>query len=230
MKSQAAEMESVEASQRPEGIEATTTIARTITLGPTSEVDHYRSYWKLLTLNPDFVSALWGLRPSAPQHVKIYDNLTEIPRRQLAMGNDYSFSGQTSRAVEWHPLILSVRDVLSELTGASFNGALLNFYEGPSEHIGPHSDDERSLLAGAPIAVASFGVPRRFRFTAKKGICSGEATAAQAEIIVSNGDIVVMRGDTQKTHKHEVRKPLKRSSTAEAYHGRRLSITMRAFR
>ena len=110
------------------------------------------------------------------------------------------------------------------ITGAPFNGALLNFYEGQHEYIGKHSDDVRQLVPGMPIAIVSFGQPRRFRFSP----CS-KAGGITEEVLLQDGDLLVMAGDTQQTHKHEVRRPTSRGTPPMVRNGRRVSVTLRVF-
>jgi alkylated DNA repair dioxygenase AlkB len=198
-------------------------------LGPCSSATHYKHVEQILRLDNDIVVSLWELRPSAPQFITIFNEQKEIPRKQLAMGRDYAFSGQVSRAVPWHPLVSAVRDFLNATLGVSYNGCLLNFYKGHTEYIGAHSDDEKGLAKGQPIAVVSFGVPRRFRFTAKSYHPDKDIMAAEKEIVIKHGDIVVMHGDIQQTHKHEVRKPLKKGTPVSEYDGKRVSLTFRVF-
>lgn len=179
----------------------------------------------------EIIDTLWRLRPENPQYILIHGKRVEIPRRQLAMGRSYTFSGQTSEAIDWLPFVARIRDKISVTTGARFNGALLNFYSGPSQWIGPHSDSEHDLVPGEPVAVVSFGVPRRFRLTPREmtSKCERPSQDRCLEVLLSHGDVIVMGGSTQQTHKHEVRKPTKRGTSASDYAGKRVSMTFRVF-
>ena len=180
--------------------------------------------------------------------------LCQAPRWTQAYGVSYSFTGQTAeaRALDDAGTPPLVRDELcawdtrlrraGALPGrAALNGALLNWYDGALKHyIGPHSDDERTLAAGAPIVSLSFGQRRRFRFTCKRktGECGGGGGGGggggqdgggdrhERELVLelADGDAVVMGGDCQRTHKHEIMK-LRKSDPGE----RRVNLTMRAF-
>ena len=190
---------------------------------------------EILALEKNWVETMWALRPDAPQYIKIRHEEKKIPRKQLAMGRDYQFSGQIAEAVEWHPLVASVRDYLNEtfadlLKGRRLNGCLINFYEGPQEYLGPHSDNEKELVGGAPIFTVSFGVSRRFRFKAKekemkKALDAKEKMEKEVQVVLEHGDVMIMEGETQKTHKHELRKPVKKGD----YLGKRVSLTFRVF-
>jgi hypothetical protein len=95
---------------------------------PPSSAIHYKQVEQILRLDNDVVMSLWRVRPSTPQFITIFNEHKEIPRKQLAMGCDYAFSGRVSRAVPWHPLIAQARDFLNAILGVCYNGCLLNFY------------------------------------------------------------------------------------------------------
>ena len=65
---------------------------------------------------------------------------------------------------------------------------------------GLHTDDENDLQSGFPIFSLSWGGPRRFLFRAKKD--RREVT----EVLLQDGDLLIMGGTCQQTHKHEVPK------------------------
>ena len=119
-------------------------------------------------------------------------------------------------------------------------------YADGSHYIGPHSDDETQLAAGAPIFSISWGATRRFRLLPRRKTASNRdqkavsddygstgstdacgasgrpAAPVKLDLEVANGDLVVMGGDCQKTHKHEVPK-------TRQLVGRRINATFRTF-
>ena len=125
-------------------------------------------------------------------------------------------------------------------------------YADGSHYIGPHSDDETQLAPGAPIYSVSWGATRRFRLLPKKKPMSNQgrqtnapiktklvapnsdttletttlgrlaADAMKLDLEVGDGDLIVMGGDCQKTHKHEVPK-------TRQLVGRRINATFRTF-
>ena len=100
---------------------------------------------------------------------------------------------------------------------ARFNGLLLNWYDGMLGHrIGPHRDDEKELVKGAPIVTISFGETRTFRLRRWKG-------EDGSDIEVTDGSVLVIPYDTNKAYTHEVTAPKEAK-------GRRISVTIRAFR
>ena len=171
---------------------------------------------------------LWLLRPTEPQYIVVFGKQKMLPRRQLAMGCDYRFAGQTATAVHWHPIVERIKDDINSILDLHLNGALIHFNSGPMEYIGPHSDDERGLDPTSPIVVVCFGAPRRFRFTAKPASKSELALVAETEAVMKHGDAILMGGTTQKTHKHEVRKASRKNPESQ-FEGKRVSLTFRKF-
>ena len=182
--------------------------------------------------------SLWGAHPDefllfrAPGGA----GLVPYPRWAAAYGVSYAFSQQVARAtpIDAAPALVGAElrrweSVLRPLRGGggaepawALNGALLNWYDGELGHyIGRHADDERQLAAHAPIVSLSFGAPRRFRFTR-----AGADWAKHEKVVVElgDGDALVMGGQTQRTHKHEIMKLRSRDPR-----GRRVNLTLRAF-
>ena len=89
---------------------------------------------------------LWRLRPKEPQWIKLFGRWTQIPRRQLAMGRDYTFAGQTAAAEAWDHEVVKILEHVTRDFGVDVNGCLINFYDGAKDYIGssPHviSTDE----------------------------------------------------------------------------------------
>ena len=172
------------------------------------------------------LEGLWELRPEEATRVRVRGQWYTPGRRQLAMGKDYSFSGQLASGVEWDPRVRDVARKVEELCGAKFNGALLNFYE-EEDSIGAHSDSEKDLVHGAAIATVSLGCPRVFTLTPQSQ-GSSSATGAMVDLVLRHGDVLLMEGDTQQTHVHCV--SAAKPTWPPEEKGRRISITLRSFR
>ena len=164
---------------------------------------------------------IWRLRPQEKQYIKLYGKSCAIPRKQLSMGKDYKFSGQTAFAQPWHPQISALLQRTNQLLTSELNGCLINFYKGGEEYIGPHSDSEKGIVKGAPIVTISFGASRVFRVTRRKNV--GVDHILRQDVILCNGDCLVMEGRMQQTHKHEILK------AKDVRDSRRISVTFRQF-
>lgn len=138
----------------------------------------------------------------------------------------YQFSQQVAVAQPLDtapPLVARELDAWNHaLPGARLNGALLNWYDGRRGHyIGRHADDEWQLRASVPIVSLSFGQARRFRFTHKS---ADWASREKVVLELEDGDALVMGGEMQRTHKHEVMKLRTKDPL-----GRRINLTLRSF-
>jgi|MDSZ01.1.fsa_nt_gb alkylated DNA repair dioxygenase AlkB len=173
---------------------------------------------------------LWKLRPDDPPYGTIMGRRVPFPRRTRAFGSDYAFSGQTADAspIEALPaLARSYRTKTSIIKLHKLNGVLLNWYDASEgDYIGPHADDEGQLIRGEPILSITWTSPathfRRFRLLPKK------KEDVSLTLDLYDGDLVVMGGRCQTTHKHEIMKSRKRQR--DECVGRRINQTDRAFR
>ncbi|PVD31190.1 hypothetical protein C0Q70_06602 [Pomacea canaliculata] len=99
--------------------------------------------------------------------VQLFGKWVDIPRKQVAYGNDgltYKFSGNTVPAKPWLHFLTDIRDHITNITGFDFNFVLINRYKDGFDYIGEHKDDEKDLMKGCPIASLSLGQPRDFIF------------------------------------------------------------------
>eukprot|EP00750_Incisomonas_marina_P017939 INCI2651.3.p1 GENE.INCI2651.3~~INCI2651.3.p1 ORF type:complete len:928 (+),score=136.14 INCI2651.3:177-2960(+) len=101
---------------------------------------------------------------------------------------------------------------------------LQNWYE-PQHTIGLHADDETEHLRGLPIFSFSLGGTRRFVIRSKAG------RTISMDLKLKDGDLIVMGGNLQRTHEHEVPPIRKRdpfTGRTPALPGR-MNLTVRAF-
>ena len=175
---------------------------------------------------------VWEQRPDVRPVGVMFGRRVSFPRRTLSFGRDYSFAGQVAQRVA--PVSDMPQFARLSSLNATFNGALLNWYDAAeNDYIGPHSDDERELMRCAPIVSITWstnGYFRRFRMSQKnKSIDAAPFDIGDGQDIVNlyNGDIIVMGGNCQMTHRHEIMKPRKRC--AEESNGRRINVTLRQF-
>ncbi|CEG50009.1 dna repair system specific for alkylated dna [Plasmopara halstedii] len=158
---------------------------------------------------------------------------TKLPRFQQLCGEigSYRFSGQTYEAQKKYPL--GLRHAVQHMQRmvevpttqhTRLTGGLVNWYENGKHYIGPHADDERDMIVGAPIVALSLGASRRFVFTKKisKNAHQNDKAVARLELQVGDGDLMIMGGSTQTTHKHAVPKMARCCEP-------RISVTLRCF-
>ena len=111
-----------------------------------------------------------------------------------------------------------VVSVVAEST--PYNGCLQNWYH-PEDTIGIHADDERDLQAQYPIFSLTWGGTRRFVLKPR------DKSLQKVELFLEDGDLLLMGGHCQRTHRHEVPK---RRTTKDPPTSDRINWTIRAFR
>lgn len=132
---------------------------------------------------------------------------------------EYHYSGSTKQAHFWEPKLFLLKQQIEQLTGQSFNSCLANLYAHGRQAVGWHSDDEPSLRSSPQdsvvIASLSLGATRKFCF-------KHQTQAEKVELMLHSGQLIVMRGQTQRYWKHAL---MKSSKITEP----RINLTFRYF-
>ena len=195
--------------------------------------------WHPLSVQ-DF-NKLWCTKPETRPRGFIMGNEVAFPRYTSSYGKDYTFSGQTTKSnpMSDAPIIETIQSTIDPL----LNGALLNFYETNKDncdYIGAHSDDEKELCSNYPIYSITWcnheSHFRRFRMIPKDKKRQMEDIPDEWKqpnlnglvIKVYNGDLIIMGGECQKTHKHEILRS--RKTCTDECIGKRINLTLRRFR
>jgi len=181
-----------------------------------SELEYLK---EVCCISSDEIDYLWEQRPIDKQYCKIYGKDVEIPRRHKTYGKKYSFNGSVNEEIEpFNELINKVVMCIKEKYHLNEiempNSCLINWYENGEEYIGYHSDDERNLQKGKSIFIVSLGSERIIKF-------KGKSDCKVTDILLESNSLLVMKGTTQKTHKHSL--PKIRSVSK-----RRISLTLRS--
>ncbi|GAB9468570.1 Clavaminate synthase-like [Globisporangium polare] len=190
-----------------------------------------------------WLDEVWKLHPEHHDSIMMFGKAIPTPRFQQAYAVSYRFSGNTFEAqrvpeILQHCVAAMQQMVVNPETQASFlRGVLVNWYANGEHYIGPHSDSEGALFKHSPVFSLSLGATRRFVFAAKatkkwpsassadaNDSCEASQEAvARLELELQDGDLVVMGGTTQQTHKHALPKTKKCLD-------KRISITLRCFK
>lgn len=172
-----------------------------------------------LSLGEAELADLWKLHPPQPGTIRRFGRLIPVKRYQQAYGADYPISGCANRAMPVPGLIRPLLDWAMKCVDSRLNGVFVNWYDGSLGHqIGPHYDEDKDLVRGAPIVMVSFGAERVFRLTRSTG-----GTRHRKDFRATSGTVFVLPFETNRSWKHAV--PHHASST-----GKRVSVTVRAFR
>ena len=147
--------------------------------------------------------------------IKLFGQQIKSPRLSVWYGShSYTYSGLRWPARPLTHELIKIRENVEMLAGQEFNGVLCNLYRDGEDSMGWHSDNEPELGSDPVLASVVFGARRRFVFRKKK------EKVQKKEVILGDGDVLLMGSGTQSNWQHSV---LKTSKKVEA----RINLTFR---
>ncbi len=162
--------------------------------------------------HPGFISpaestpALNDIVASTPwrhDSITLYGRTHPVPRLTALYGDPgatYTYSRLRHEPLPWTPRLTAWRDRIRDATGARSNSVLVNFYRDGRDSNGWHSDDEPELGDEPVIASLSLGVTRTMAFRRR------DDATVRWNITLADGDLLIMRGDSQSAWQHTVAK------------------------
>ena len=184
---------------------------------PQADVAHWPR-WAASAQADAWLVALRGKAAWKQDHIRIQGNAIALPRLTAwhgEPGTSYGYSGIQNEPAPWFDELAQIRDALIQAcAGTRFNSVLLNRYRSGSDSVAWHADNEPELGSCPIIASVSLGAPRQFSFKHKTD------PALRGKVILSHGDLLVMRGTTQRHWLHQIPK------TTKAV-GERINLTFR---
>ena len=135
--------------------------------------------------------------PWEVHRIRLFGRRVDSPRLSCWMGDEdaaYRYSGTRFEPHPWPPILLDVRKRLEAECRASFNSVLANLYRDGRDAMGWHRDDEPELGDAPLIASVSLGATRRFLLKDAHGV--------RHPIELTNGDLLLMSGDSQRRYRH----------------------------
>ena len=202
--------------------------------------------------SPEFVRQ-WNLRPKERKSLG-KDNFqggTQDKfenRWSCSWGRLYDYGLNNNRTIETEVRKLSenaaalrlIKDVntLMEKAGVPaangrVNACYQNWYSFEENHsIAPHGDTLTELVEGMPIFSVSCGGDRLFNIEPEASSkdwahARKELVSQRCRLEISDGDLVIMGGECQTTHRHDVPKP--RRDVDKERHDR-INFTLRVFK
>ena len=151
------------------------------------------------------------------QHaLTLYGRTVPTPRLTAWIGDSaYRYSGIVNEPAPWPGALAELRERLRQEFGVDLNSCLANLYRDGADSMGYHSDDEPELGMRPTIASVSLGARRRF-------VLRHRATGAKWSWDLGQGDLLVMRDESQSDYAHAVPK------TSRPV-GPRMNLTFRRF-
>ena len=208
----------------------------TYKLNETSSVTLMRGRFAVDKVQTDELVSLMNDDAQIPKTLNLWGKYNF--RKTATFGGEYSFSRQKNiffdTPVDHWPTAVQraltlAKNIATEkgMDPNLYNVVHVNYYQDGNVGIDPHTDDERSLVAGAPIISVTLldgtKIPRSFQIYNYKEIKPNDKIA---EIDLNDGDVLVMEGEMQKYFKHGVLKKI-----SKVYkNARRINLTVRAMK
>lgn len=146
--------------------------------------------------------------PWQPDVVTIFGK-THVTHRQIVWmsDQDYRYSGQIKVATPWTDDVWALKQQIewwlaAQNIQADFNACLFNYYPSGEDGMGYHADNEKELGNEPIIASVSLGAARKFVFKHR-------ISKDKVDIPLQNGQLIVMRGQTQRHWLHSLPKTKK---------------------
>ena len=136
----------------------------------------------------------------------MYGKRVAVPRETAGRGDRMS--------QPWTPGLLAVRERLETLLATGFDYVFVNRYRDGRDSVAWHGDHE---VSGKVVGSLSLGATRQFDLRPKPESGLRPRTIT---VNVAHGDLIVMRGETQRYWEHRVRKD-------PAVHEQRINLTFR---
>lgn len=130
--------------------------------------------------------------------VKIFGKEITTKRKVAWYGDasfNYSYSGTRKTALPWTKTLSILKKTIEDISQETYNSCLLNLYHDGNEGMTWHHDAEKELQKHGAIASLSLGAERKFSFKHK-------VNKEKIDIILENGSLLVMKGETQEHWLH----------------------------
>ncbi len=125
----------------------------------------------------------------------MYGRRVLVPRETAARGAD--------SIQPWTPALLDVRRRLEHYLGTPFDYVFINRYRTGADSVAWHNDDDAEADPRRVIASLSLGATRTFEI---RPLRASGLNYGKIAVALSDGDLVVMQGETQHYYEHRIPK------------------------
>lgn len=184
------------------------------------EIEYFGNFINDTLANNYFIK-LYNELEFSSQTFTILDKEIET-KRKMSYHSEYSYSynREVHQGKPWTDTLKELRDLITEKTGYEFNAVLCNYYQNGDAGMGWHADKEKELGSNPVIASLSLGQKRKFAFRHRRDVVKENNPSKICEYNLGAGDLLIMKGNTQKYFEHCV---IKEKSATEP----RLNLTFR---
>ena len=142
------------------------------------------------------------------EQIFLYGRWVKVPRLMCWYGDEgtcYQYSGVNHQPLPWTEALLQAKQEIELQFQCSFNSVMANLYRNGSDSMGCHADDEKELGKNPLIASLSLGEERLLKFRHQQ-------SKEVVDVILSDGDLLLMAGEIQHHWRHELPKTKKQKS------------------
>lgn len=162
-----------------------------------------------LTESNQFFQSLKNEIEWVQEPIWIFGKKVMQPRLTALYGDpsiEYGYSGIQMQPKPWTSLLNQIKTKVEGIAGTQFTHVLLNYYRDGNDSMGWHRDNEKELGDNPIIGSVSFGQERPFqlRFYQDK--------TQKREILLQNGSLLLMKGESQHFWEHQLPKRKKVAS------------------
>ena len=181
-------------------------ISETIQLKlPDAEIDYTPQFFNLAE-SRELFDAIYNHTNWVEEDIRVYGKVYKQPRLTAFYANNnkaYGYSNITMSPQPFNPTLNAIKSKIEKVTQLTFSSCLLNLYRDGQDSNGWHSDDEKELGENPVIASVSLGAERLFHLKHKK------VKTLKHKLILNNGSLLVMKGETQHHWLHQIPKTKK---------------------
>lgn len=132
-----------------------------------------------------------------------------VPRGMICLADkgikEYRYNNIRIPAINWDKTTIEsyikvrkIRDKIQRKLDIEFDSCLLNYYKDGNDYVAYHGDKE-ALGEDNAVVTVSLGQTRKFYL-------KSNTTKEVTKVFLETGDMVLMRGDTQKDYQHTIPK------------------------
>ncbi len=183
---------------------------------PDSDITYYPEFFSVKESEIYFQYLLKNV-PWQQDDIKIFGKTYKQPRLTALFANNkepYSYSNITMHPHPFTKELLTIKSKVESVICANFTTCLLNLYRDGQDSNGWHADNEKELGENPIIASVSFGAERLFKLKHR------EDSRLKKDLILQNGSLLIMKGETQHRWLHQIPKTKKEI-------GKRINLTFR---
>lgn len=136
--------------------------------------------------------------------ITMFGKTHNVPRLELWYGDrGYKYNNVVLNPTKFPKWLLKLKNEIEEISKNRFNSVLINKYRNGSDYVSAHQDNEPELGENPIIGSFSLGETRKFR------LINIENKSKKVEIMLEDGDLLIMGPSIQNQWKHDLPKTKK---------------------